>query len=212
MKWKITVLTLLIFLALSVTGQAQAALGTAEAYSAAGAGLAIGGSAIVVTHLSQPIDSPAARMAARRAAYNEAQAQPQPAVAPGWGHAKDKHGEVDVQQSLEETSNVNDPDVETHHCKDGRDRTVNWRTNAIRVEENGRPVTAFHYESKYYLKKALLRDGCIEEPTLPVGHDDVRQVPARPYSVTTTQAGPTKTGTPSALEIAMARRAAGAAK
>jgi len=205
MKWKTSLVAIALFLLFAITSQAQGALGTMEAYNAAGTGMAAVGSGLVVTHLSQPIDSPAARMAARRAAYNEAQVT----LAPD-SHAVAKHG-ADANTAYQETANVADESVDTYHCKDGRDRTVNWNTNAIRVEENGEPVTAFHYESKYYLKKALVRDGCVD-PTIPVGHDDVRQIPARPYSVTTTQAGPSKAKTPTALQIAMARRKAGSAK
>ena len=210
MKWKTSLVAIALFLLFAITSQAQGALGTMEAYNAAGTGMAAVGSGLVVTHLSQPIDSPASRMAARRAAYNEAQQQV--TLAPD-SHAVEKHG-ADANVAYQETADITDQDVETFHCKVGRDRTVNWRTKAIRVKKNGETVTAFHYESRHYLQKSLDRDGCIEEPTLPVGHDNVRQVPSWPRLgvAPTGTGGPQKARTPTALEIAMARRKAGALK
>ena len=203
MKWKTSVAAVALFLLLTVTGQAQVA--TMEWQQASGGGaLGAAGTGLALIGLSRPMNSQ--MLAERRTAYK--------AALPADHHAVVKHGAADANAAYRETENTEKAVVTTYHCADGRDRTINWATNAIRVEQSGQPITAFHYSNRTDLQRALLRDGCIEEmPTRAIGHDDVRQIPTMPplrYSGATSPAGPAKSGTPTAslIEQTMARRRA----
>jgi len=193
-----------LFLALGITSHAQAGVGTVTVGGGGGgAATAIGTGLLAARGLS----SPAARMAAQRRAYQ--------ASLPADHHAVVKHGAA-ANRAYNETADTSKATVKEYHCADGRDRTVNWATNAMRVEQGGEPVTAFHYSNRTDLHRALLRDGCIEEiPTRAIGHDNVRQIPGprlQYNAAPVTTGGPRKTGTPTAMELAMARRAAGVLK
>jgi len=123
-------------------------------------------------------------------------------------HAVVKHGAADANSAYRETLDTSKSQVTQYHCSDGRDRSVNWITGAIRVEQGGQPITAFH-ANRDDLGRVLLRDGCIEElPTRAIGHDDLRQIPPRYYSAATSAAGPVKSGTPTAMQVMMAKRKA----
>ena len=201
MRWKSSALAVLLFGLFTVTASAQAGAAVIIAGgSAIAAGLEIGiGGALVINEFSRPI-IPAQALAARRAAYQ--------ATLPADSHAAEKHG-AEAQAAYNETANTSKPQVTQYDCADGRQRTVNWITGAIRVEQGGQVITAFRYEDREYLKRALLRDGCIEEmPTPPVGHDNVQQMPSWPSGVVPLETGqPVKQRTPSAMELAQARRA-----
>ena len=185
MKWKISV-SVALFLLCSITASAQ---GGAVLVAGGVAGLGkvlvgVGGAALVVNEFAMPL-SPAQRMQAQRAEYLADE-----------HHAVVKHGPA-ANAAYQETANTEAANVTKYNCTDGRDRTVNWKTNALRVEQDGHPITAFHYKDRYSLQRALLRDGCIEKPTRPVGHDDTWQMPgAIPRST-----GAQKSGTPTAEQI-----------
>ena len=199
MKWKVSMIAVILFVLLALPVSAQTGAGVAVAV---GLGEMLIGGAIVAYDYAVPLPEPpislAQEMAERRAAYE--------ATLPAEHHAVQKHG-AEANQAYAETADVSNPSVTKYHCKDGRDRTVNWSTGAIRVEENGQPVTAFRYDNRDYLKHALLRDGCIEAPPTPHnGHDDVRQIPTWPATMMApVSTGPAKVGTPIAYQIIMQR-------
>jgi len=189
MTWKTSLIAVALFLLLTITGHAQVATMKWQQASG-GSALGVAGAGLALVGLSRPVGLPPDH------------------------HAVQKHGAADANTAYQETANLKDAKVTKYHCTDGRDRTINQATNAIRVEQGGQPITAYHYTNRDDMYRALLRDGCIEEiPTRAIGHDDLRQIPTPPpirYSAATSPAGVVKTGTPppSLIEQTMARRRA----
>jgi len=209
MKWRgnngylTAVVAIALFVVFGITASAQAG-----AAVAVGAGIAhvveVGvGAALLANEFAMPDQGPMVRMAQQRAAYSAKQAT---LVADS--HAVAKHG-AEAQTAYAQTARVNGQNVVKYNCGDGRVRTVNWLTGDVRVEQDGQVVTAFRYEDREYLKRALLRDGCVDTvPTRAVGHDDVTSIPSWPRGVVPLETGqlvPVKARTPTAYELANAR-------
>ena len=181
-----------------------------------------GGATAIGTGLlaARGLSSPYARLNARAKVRMASQADPtsivpaRPDALGEYSHAKTKHGE-DAVGAWADTANLADPHVHEAKCADGKIKRWNDTNNAFSaMGPSGEPVTSFYYGNKESLERALVRDGCIE-PTQEAwrklaGHDNVRQIPGRPYVLMTTQAGPVAKSTPPPNLIAqtMARRRA----
>ncbi len=197
----ILVVFLLLILAPASHAQGVATMewqGPAGGSGGGGAITTIGTGLLAAKGLTSPYAQMNARARLRMATQATAVVQRPETLSPD-SHAVVKHGQ-DAVGAWADTASTSDPHVHEARCADGRIRRWNDVNNAFSVMgPDGSPITSFYYGNSHSLNRALTRDGCVtptrEAWRKSAGHDNVRQIPGRPYVVTTTEAGPVATGT-----------------